>query len=139
MTIRASSCLAAIAGSLGFFAIGSAHADTSFGATHFGAARLASATSIVTKAGLFERGDCDQPAYRERKPCKRWRVQRRRHVERFPRPWPRFHYGRDYEVYTYRRPYSPTPRMDIQMIYGWYRGYYNPYPYYRGDGYFAGY
>ena len=105
------------------------------GLTHLGAAHSTAILNakIVTEVGFFREDDCRRPAYHERKPCRRWRPQRRQ-VHRFPRPWPwRPHYGANYEIYTYRRPYDRPPRLDVQMIYGWYRGYYHPYPYYRGD------
>jgi hypothetical protein len=139
MTIRASNCLAAITGTLGFFAIGSAHADTSFGAAHLGAAHFASTptSKIVTEVGFFREDDCQRPTVHVRKPCKRWRPPRR-HVHRFPRPWPPY-YGGNYEIYTYRRPYALPPRTDVQWVYGRYRGYYYPYPHYPGAGYDVGY
>jgi hypothetical protein len=55
----------------------------------------------------------------------------RRHYPRFPRPV----VGRNYEIYTYRRPRSIGPRTDVQWIYGRYPGYYYPYPNYPGVGY----
>jgi hypothetical protein len=130
MTIRASNCLAAITGTLGLFAIGSAHADTRLGAALTAAAPV---EKIVIRAGFFQDRPCDEHRYREPKPCyhKRWRP---RQVHRHPIRW-RPYYGSNYEIYTYRRPYALGPRTDVQMIYGWYRGYYYPYPYYAGVGY----
>lgn len=94
--------------------------------------------------------DCDDDADRGRRHCsyKRWYHRRhhadrddyrgkccgrRRHVRRHrPRFPPRPIYGRNYEVYTYRRPYAVDSAYRGQMIYGWYRGYYYPYPSYPG-------
>lgn len=129
MTIRAST-LAAFAFSLGLFAFGSAHAGSGIGAVRDA---FAPVEKIVAKAGFFDDSPCHaRHRYYERKRCyyRRWRS-RRRHVWR---PYPRrpHFYGHNYEIYTYRRPYAIDPRLDVQMVYGWYRGYYHPYPYYPG-------
>jgi hypothetical protein len=63
------------------------------------------------------------------------RYHRKRHVRRHYPRYPRPIYGRNYEIYTYRRVRPVGPRTDVQWIYGRYRGYYYPYPYYPGAGY----
>jgi hypothetical protein len=165
MTIRASICLAAITGILGLFSIGSAHADSRFGAA---LKALAPIEKIVTKAGAFYEhadrpccADRDREEYRERRYrerdddydhswLRRWRHRhayhhrhrheccgypRTRHVRRHYPRYPRPVYGRNYEIYTYRRPRYVGPSTGVQWIYGRYRGYYYPYPYYPGVGY----
>jgi hypothetical protein len=138
MTIRASNCLAAITGILGFFAMGSAQADTRLGAT---LNALAPTEKIVIKAGFEHESPCYRPRYHKprwhhRERCRHFKHRRHRyhraHRHHYPR---RPYYGHNYEIYTYRKPYSIGPRLDVQMVYGWYRGYYYPYPYYRGIGY----
>ena len=156
MTIRASSCLAVIAGTLGLIAMGPAQADSRFGAAFKAAA---AERNIVTKVGFWDSDDCERPRHHRYKRCdyaesdcakpryqkrcehKRWRhrrkqaTYRKRHVHHHQYP---FYDGPNYEIYTYRRPYEIGPRTDIQPVYGWYDGYYNPYPsypWYPGVGY----
>lgn len=160
MTIRASKRVAAIAGILGLFAIGSAQADT-----RFGVAPKADATkgNTVTKVAFFDGRDCEEARSHKRRHCykrrrrhchetryhakrhchakrkrhrRRARRRRSKHVHHhyhyhYPLPYP----APNYEIYTYRPPYVVQPRFDIQAVYGWYDGYYYAYPYYPGVGY----
>jgi len=155
MTIRASICLAAITGILGLFSIGSAHADSRLGAA---LKALAPIENNITRVGHYRhhgrrccrhRDEDREDRYRDRDDdydhswLRHWRhryVHRdrhrrccryvRRHHRRYVRPFPTF--GRNYEIYTYRRIPAAGPRTDVQWVYGRYRGYYYPYPHYEG-------
>jgi hypothetical protein len=159
MTIRASSCLAVITGALGLFATSPAQADARLGAALNSAATK---SSIVVKAGFWDEDECRRPRYRY-KSCdysddscsrrryreyrayrgcesRRWRRHRHHHgsvAYRKPQIHYHFHYpmGPNYQIYTYRKPYEVGPRTDVQAVYGWYEGYYAPYPWYPGVGY----
>jgi len=141
MTIRAFICLAAIAGTLGFFAGGSAHADTRLGVALKAAARP---ETIVAKVGFYKhcrrdeervvcyrsrRHRCYEHHHYERKRCYYRRRHHRRHVHRHKHPH-RPHYGRNYEIYSYKRRRAVAPNTNVQWVYGRYKGYYYPYPYY---------
>jgi hypothetical protein len=93
---------------------------------------------MVARVGFYSDDRCLRPLHHHRDDCERRRWRPRRFVYRPHRPHfiPRPYFGGNYEIYTYRRPYALPPRTDVQMIYGWYRGYYHPFPYYppyRGD------
>jgi hypothetical protein len=152
MTIRASICLAAISGILGLFSMGSAHADSRVGAA---LKTIAPIENIVTKTGFEHESDSYSDGYcrnrsAEHKRCyyKRWRRHHHRYSRRYHerhkccrgyarkrhhrrRHYPRPRYGRNYEIYTYKPPITGS-RHQAQLIYGWYRGYYHPYPRYPG-------
>ena len=134
MTIRVSNFLAVGVGVWGLFNITSAHASPSLGS----AFKANSAESIVVRAGFYSDDRCFRPLREHREHCERHRWRPRRFAVRPERPHfiPRPYFGSNYEVYTYRRPYDLPPRTDVQMVYGWYRGYYHPFPHYpryRGE------